>query len=501
MKSIPPDYGRRAFCPCFHRVASVCAILLCGVVRVNAVPPTVMVVDIIPEALSSETDPNSEPNLAVNPANPSQIAASAYLPEPMGGNKSSILVSSDGGATWSCRSTVPIDEMQCDVTLRFGGFFNMLYLAALNDSWDFLICRSNELARHRMDDSPLRQLGSYKDQPYITAATIDKRDRVFVGVNDWDGPPGRTATVVRSLDGIARPPNCNFTHVPIEFAASPPPLLRDDAEIRPAVSGDGKKVYAVFNRLSSITGKTRVGDVILVRDDDGGNSGAASFTGLDAVNGVAGFPAVKGRTFLFDWDDGTTHYAAELGGDRLGGDLAIAVDPRNANNVYLVWGEVLANQPVLHVSRSTNGGQQWSGNLYTIVNAKNPGLAINTKGTLAFLYQRVVSPPMGREIWVTQLELTNDDFQTVTSLPLSRFPAAEIASISGQPRLGDYLHLMAVGDVFYGIFSASNVPDQSRFPYGVSFQRYKDLATKKLLDKHGNEVPSSVDPFFFKVIP
>lgn len=501
MKSIPPYDGRRALCTCFHPVVSTCCtILLCGIVRVSAVPPTVTVVDIIPQALSGETDPNSEPNLAVNPANPSQIAASAWLPEPMGGNTSSILVSNDGGATWSCRSTVPMNEMQCDVTLRFGGL-NMLYLAALNDNYDFLICRSNDLAQHPMDDSPLRQLGTDKDQPYITAATIDKRDRVFVGVFDWNGPPGRNAYIFRSVDGIARAPNCTFTPVPIEFAVPPP--LRDEAEVRPAVSVNGKKVYAVFNRLSSVPpSNTRVGDVILVRDDDGGNSGAASFMGLDDASGVAGFPVVKGRTFLFDWDDGITHYAAELGHDRLGGDLAIAVDSRDPDNVYLVWGEVVANQPVLHVTRSKNGGQQWStNNLYTVVNAKNPGLAINSKGTLALLYQRVGGSPLGRQTWVTELDLTNDGFKTVTSLPLSTFPVAEIAGVSGQPLLGDYLHLMAVGDVFYGIFSASNVPDQSRFPYGVTFQRYTDPATKKLLDKNGNEVASSIDPFFFKVLP
>ena len=45
------------------------------------------------------------------------------------------------------------------------------------------------------------------------------------------------------------------------------------SEIRPAISADGKKVYAVFNRVFSINGNQRVGDVILVRDDDGGNSG------------------------------------------------------------------------------------------------------------------------------------------------------------------------------------------------------------------------------------
>jgi hypothetical protein len=58
---------------------------------------------------------------------------------------------------------------------------------------------------------------------------------------------------------------------------------------------------------------------------------------------------------------------------------------------------------------------------------------------------------------------------------------------------------MAVGDVFYGIFSASNVPDPSRFPNGVTFQRHAEFATKKLKDLDGSVVQSSVDPFFFKV--
>ncbi len=489
------NHCRRALHTCFHRVTTAfCTILLYGIAHVTAVAsPSVMVVDIIPESLSGETNTNSEPDLAVNPADPSQIAASAYLPPPMGGNMSSILISTDGGMTWRCLSTLPIDKISCDVTLGFGGLFNVLYVAALNENWDFLICRTSELAQVRMDDSPLRQLQSGIDQPYIAVATINERDRVFVGANDWNGPTGRTAAVVRSLDGRANSPNSNFTFVPIEFAA--PAALRDGAEIRPAISADGKKIYGVFNRLISINGNKRVGDVILVRDDEGGNSGAASFKALHDENGVAGFPVVKARTFLFDAD----RFPALLGRDRLGGDLAIAVDPQNAETVYLVWGQLLEDQPALNVTRSTNGGQQWSGILHTIRNAKNPGLAINNKGTLAFLYQQVVMDPGGDETWLTKVELTKDDFQNVKSLTLSKFPAAELDSIKGQPRLGDYLRLTAVGDAFYGIFSASNVPDQSRFPCGVTFQRVKDFATKKLLDQDGKEVLSSVDPFFFKV--
>jgi hypothetical protein len=492
MTSTQSDYCRRALRPCFPRVArTFCTVFLCGIARLNAVPPgpSVTVVDIIPVSLSGETSTNSEPNLAVNPANPSQIAASAYLPEPMGGRMSSILISTDGGTTWSCRSTVPIDKISCDVTLRFGGL-NMLYVTALNENYDFLICRSSQLANQRMDDSPLRQLRSGIDQPYIAAAAINGQDRVFVGANDWYGPPGRNPTVVRSLDGRGNSPSSQYTRVTIEFATPPPDW--DDPEIRPAISGDGGRVYAVFNRMISKNGDTRVGDVILVRDDNGGNSGPGQFTALNDQNGVPGFPVIKARTFLFD---------ALLGIDRLGGDLAIAVDPRNADSVYLVWGELLQNQPALHVIRSTDGGKQWSGNLRTVRNAKNPGLAVSNTGTLAFLYQQVATEG-GQETWFTQVELTKDDFQSVNPpLTLSKFPVAELASISGgQPRLGDYLHLMAVGDVFYGIFSASNVPDLSRFPSGVTFQRHNNSATKKLRDQRDRkDVDPSVDPFFFKI--
>src|SRR4029453_11478160 len=45
--------------------------------------PQVTVVDIMPESLSGETDDDTEPNIAVNPANSLQIAASAFTREPM----------------------------------------------------------------------------------------------------------------------------------------------------------------------------------------------------------------------------------------------------------------------------------------------------------------------------------------------------------------------------------------------------------------------------------
>src|SRR5216683_8202459 len=188
---------------------TVYAILLSGIARAQGASPparSVTVVDIIPESLSGESNMNCEPNLTVNPTDPTQIAASARLPEPMGRKMSVVFVSADGGTTWSCRSTVPIDETSPDVTLRFGGLSNTLYVAALpafdpNKKYKFVICRSNEFAKRRMGSILVVQRQDLIDQPYIAAAMINQLDRVFVGANDWNGPPGRTATIVRSLDG------------------------------------------------------------------------------------------------------------------------------------------------------------------------------------------------------------------------------------------------------------------------------------------------------------
>lgn len=469
--------------------------------RIDATTPApfIKIVDIIPESLSGESDFNVEPYLSVNPANSSQIAASAWIPEPLGGKTTPIFISVDGGETWSCRSTVPVDPETADKTLEFGGLLNMLYVVTgvknKDDNFDLLVCRSDRFAKRLMESMEHRP--GTTDQPFVTAATINKKDRVFVGYFDWNKPDKKTAIIDRSLDGTGKPRTSAFTPVPIDFDD---PLF-DSSEIRPAISADRKKVYAVFNRVISVNGNKRVGDVILVRDDDGGNSGAASFTALRDQNGVPGF-TVKRRTFLFD-DDGTP---ALLGRDRLGGDLAIAVDPRDANNLYVVWGELVGNQPALHIMHSDKGGTKWSPVLHTVTNAKNPGLAVNANGTLAFLYQQVTTDSYKRETWRTQLELIkNDDFENVNSLTLAKFPAVELDCVSGQPRLGDYLHLLAVGDDFYGIFPSSNLPDRNRFPCQltsqcqVTLQRKADFNAKRLLDQDGNEVQPSIDPFFFKV--
>src|SRR5207245_1746947 len=74
-------------------------------------------------AQSGETNQDSEPNIAVNPANPAQIAGSAFTPSQgfCRTNLAPIFVSSDGGDTWALNCIVPSDSsgMTSDITVRF----------------------------------------------------------------------------------------------------------------------------------------------------------------------------------------------------------------------------------------------------------------------------------------------------------------------------------------------------------------------------------------------
>jgi hypothetical protein len=90
----------------------------------------IKVVNMIPKALSGETDQDSEPSLAVNPINPQQIVATAFTPNPSGGTLAPIFISSNGGQTWTLNAIVPgatQDYPTNDITTAFGGSSNVLY--------------------------------------------------------------------------------------------------------------------------------------------------------------------------------------------------------------------------------------------------------------------------------------------------------------------------------------------------------------------------------------
>ena len=460
------------------------------------------IVNMIPALMSGETNQDSEPNLAVNPENVNDMVATAFTPAPMGGANAPIYVSTDGGNTWSLRTVVPGNSTLTgtrDITVAFATTGGMLYAGTLNGSNSHMqILRTSGFA----STTPMTVLvdRTNEDQPWVVASSVvvsgTSRDRVFVGNEDGSQPGGRTATVDVSQDAATAPPPAGFTPNQLERRATAVIASlgrgKDGPPIRIAVHPDGT-VYAAFERWAP--GQTFPNlnvDVVVTRDDNWGGS-AAPFTALvDSGDGVVGQRVVTGRFALFN---------AIMGQERLGSDLSIAVDPNNSSTVWIAWcdrvGGVSGTDWTLHVRRSTNRGVAWSADVRTVTNAKNPGLAVSSNGTLALAYQAFTGTT-----WDTKLELTTDAWATaVTPLVLHTAPSTTpIATFL--PYIGDYIRILAVGTSFYGVFCGNNTPNMAHFPNGVVYQRAADWTTQRLLSTDGvTVVAPSIDPFFFHWSP
>jgi len=458
---------------------------------------TTTVVNMIPNLLSGEFNEDSEPMVAVNLANPQQIAGSAFTPDPANGPNAPIFVSTDGGATWVLNTIVPSNPATGDICMRFGTQGNRLYIGILRqpDGLRMNILRTIDftaatVATLLVDRGPSPAV----DQPFVEAATLMAgpgvlTDRVYVGNNDFAAAPN-TATVDVSLDGggATPPPPANFNARRLDTRTTT--VNQDSPHIRPAVHLDGT-VYAIYAARTAVSGNIRTCNIVVVRDDAWAG-GATQFNNLlDSGDGLRGQILVSGVNVV--WNTGSA-----FGQERLGGNVAIAVDPRDSGNVYAAWADNAGSLSTLHVRRSQDRGQNWSAaDLRTIVGAINPALALNSRGRVCFMYQQLTGAAPNQR-WETHIELTDNDWGAVNNRILSNTPANTPVRVSG-PYLGDYIGLMAAGKDFYGVFAANNTPNTTNFPQGVVFQRNVNLMTQTLLANDGvTVVPVSIDPFFVK---
>ncbi len=458
----------------------------------------VFVINMIPRALSRETNQDSEPTIAVNPAAPMQIAGTAFTPDPMGGALAPIYVSTDGGNTWQLNTTVPSvagsSVGTSDICAAFASAGGNLYGGILRDpTGNFETLRTASFA----NPAPMQVLSSRpdNDQPFAHAITKSGKDRVYIGNNDFQVQP-QTATVDVSTNARSAHPSFRKVRIEVRTTAG-----QDGPQVRPVAHPDGT-AYAAFygwrSQTGSFPGNTLIvtTDVVVVRDDRGG-TGTRRFQDLkDASDGLSGRLVAQGVKIPFN-RNGTL----ATGQQRLGGALSIAVDPRpnQSGTVYLAWGDQQQQSILtLHIRRSTDRGVTWSpADLLTVANATNAALAVNSAGTIGLLYQQLAGTGASRR-WVTHFRRTPDGTNW-DDLVLADTPANNPAK-TFDPYLGDYDHVVAVGTAFFGIFSASNTPNLANFPNGVKYQRNADFNTHTLLAlDNSTSVAPSIDPFFFKV--
>jgi hypothetical protein len=430
------------------------------------------VVNVIPATLSDETRQDSEASVAANPANPQQIAVSAFTQDPASSGNAPIFVSTDGGVTWALNVCVPGGNMTGDISLRFSGTDGRLYAGILRaDTGNMDILRAAAFP-------PVGVMGvlidrSGPDQPWVEAAWAGAggnatQDRVYVTANTG------TAEAQFSLNAATGAAPSGFGGaVDIEARAG-----SDRPSVRTAVHRAGV-IYGTF-----IGVRPGGSDVVVVRDDNWGSGGWAALT--DPGDGLAGRRVVTGVT--------VPPVGTLLGSVRVSSRIAIAVDPRNRRRVYLAWCDGTPPNFRLHLRRSDDGGTTWTADLRSINSVTNPGVAVSIRGTVGLLYQRLTTPAGGNR-WETHLEISDDRFATVRAdLVLANLPDQ---GGTFQPTIGDYANLIAVGKDFHAAFCGFNQPTAGNFPNGVSYLRNADFANQRLLGNDGVTVrAASIDPFY-----
>jgi hypothetical protein len=446
------------------------------------------VVDTIPASESDESAQNSEPSIGVNPINPTQMLAGTFG----SAGQDPFFISTDGGATWSIFGTL----FNNDKSIAWKADGSAVLIATMIGMPDF-----GPIDTHSAFTQLNHYVGSNRnDQPWIRTGPSN---HVYVSFNDlglFNPGNGRTASVNVSTDG-----GSNYTTVGLDRVGAA--VGQDGPAVRVAVNGS--RVYAVFDRWTSTVENSANGsrfnsDLVVVRSDNGG---ADSFMALGA-GGIGVTAATHIAVFA-----NTQNTALTIGQERIaGGDLAIAVDPNNANHLVVAYtnapGANGAGIIQLVVTESFDGGTTWAPKFTTSssIRSGQPGVAILANGAIGLLYNSY-APAMGDPATGTlsqHLLTTTDDFATTNDVTLASQSNTTPAS-QFQPYLGDFFDLTGIGNTFYGIFSASNADDGTNASFtNVSFNRRftgtPGTSSFQLTDANGNAVARSIDPFFFSYV-
>jgi len=206
-------------------------------------------VNMVPRSRSSETNNDSETNLSVNPADPRQIAGTAFTPS--GGPNTPIYLSSDGGETWTLAAIVPGGTGDFNVKFSSKALYGGNLRPAFGLTMDVLRT-TNTFGGALMTVIDARPPGpNFFDQPWVQTWTVQKgpdagKDRLYVGCNDLTIFPGATASIDLSPDGIAGTPA--FT------------LVRLDS--RGTAGHDGPSVRAAVHRKARSMRPSSVGALL-----------------------------------------------------------------------------------------------------------------------------------------------------------------------------------------------------------------------------------------------
>ncbi len=431
----------------------------------------------------SNTDPQravhdrvggSEPSIAVNPRNPSEIVMTAFSGENFSGGWPSpapLWFSSDAGRHWTKEFSIPsppghatrFGTCPCDQTVEYGND-GLLYGTFLADASDTQPCGNaaagqcvvvtggttdpRDVNAWRWRGDPVQATNQVHpgsaDQPWLV---VDAKNALHVAYDDFaGGPSAQVATAAAS----ALPPDFATDTSPgieVPFAANP--------GLRLAVDPRGA-LYALFQRSEGL-GNPKTVSYVLNRSTDGGRTWN--------LNGAS-----DGVVIATVLSDQAPDY--KFGGVNalLGGVDALAVGP--TGDVYVVYGADVSGSGAgnqLFVDRFRPGPHRTlelreehvvSG----AASAALPAIAVTQDSTVGVLYDTFDGfTSDGLPAFTVHLALGRNRGRLFTDVVLEEFltPPTFEGRPNDDPRqrvLGDFQQLKAVRGTLYGAFAGNRAP-------------------------------------------
>lgn len=462
LRSAPPDLTRYSAPATAAPRSAARATAVLG----TATPSGASAATLIRDVIMSNTDPTlatswsggSEPSIAVNPANPSQIVITSFRSG--WGTNAALFYSTDGGQTWTQEMSIPAPPGQtgvtgcpCDQTVDFGRDGRLYGTFLLYDGTNTNVVTGSttdptSAAAWGWNGNPAQLTNTARanaaDQPWLIVGrdpTNATQDNVYVGYDDFSGSPDARVSV-------------SYGAVPVNVtldskAGTESPLVTNPG-LRLATDPRNGAVYAIYEQSTGANQPVSV-TYKLNRSTDGGvtwtlNGGADGLT-VDTVN-----------------SDQAPNYKFGTVNALLGGVDHVAVDPANGD-VYVVYGDDTAgtgvgNQLLVRRLQDNGAGGLSIGTAATLTSAASaalPSIAVASDGTVGVLYDTYDGLSSDSlPTFSAHLSLSTDHGATFTDQVLQTFysPATDDGN-ARQRVLGDFQQIKASGPYFYGVFSGN----------------------------------------------
>jgi Big-like domain-containing protein len=411
-------------------------------------------------SLSSNSSGGSEPSIAVNPANPNQIAITRFSAS-WGGGNADVLFSTDGGITWTNETTIPVPPgvagtatCPCDQTIDFGrnGTLFGTFLTCVRNAMGN--CSSTSVVTGSTTDPTASSSWSWNgnpaqltsgsrtnvDQPWLLVnrdPTTLSQDDVYVGYDDMSaGPDARVAASF----GVSP------VNITVDNKAGTESPLATNPGLRLATDPRNGTVYALYEQSSGSSQPKSV-TYKLNRSTDAGATwtlnGSSDGLTVDSVN------SDQAPGFKFGGVNAL-----------LGGVDHAAVDPSNGD-VYVVYGQDVSGGNQIKIRRLQDNGSGGlnvgsANNVSTSTDAALPSVAVLSNGTIGVLYTTFDGTSNGLPTFSAHLARSTNQGGSFSDVVLQSFssPAADDGK-ARQRVLGDFEQLKAVGNTFFGVYSGN----------------------------------------------